>query len=251
MKKCKMAVIITIFALIILGIGSFMFVRGIEKTPVSDEQKHEGIPISNAWSSVNQKKINTINKREISKKEANTPDNPPDNIHQVSSTDNGVSNFVSTSVSISGINEQPNDEEKRKLIEEQDKHCMELMHEHGWYKPEDIPITYDKPQEPATPVGVYLWKKVKGVANPPKRPPEVEERNRELFEALKASSAKNDGMEISRIGKEIHELNNPYQPLSVKINMHLEHIPSAWSKYFFDIANAEQQKIFEEENRQQ
>ena len=69
MKKRKMAVIITIFTLIILGIGSFMFVRGIGKAPVSDEQKYEGIPISNAWSSVNQKKINTINKREISKKE--------------------------------------------------------------------------------------------------------------------------------------------------------------------------------------
>ena len=251
MKKRRAIAMIAIFIVIIIGIGSFVMIKGTKKTPVSDEQKHEPIQASEARSFDNQKNINVMNKREIQNREISTPNNPPNIITPTFSSDGEESNAASTSVYISGINDQPTEEDKKKLMEKQDKRCMELMHEHGWYKPEDIPITYAEPQGPVPSVGVYLWKKVKGVPNPKKKTPEYEAKNRELSAVCVEAFERGDIREFTRIGQELDELIRPYQPLSVRVKMHLAGIPSAWSGYFVNLANVEQQKIFEEENRQQ
>jgi hypothetical protein len=53
MRKHKVIVmILTAFIVIIFGIGSFILVRGIRKTPTSDEQKYESIKAPNAQTSV-------------------------------------------------------------------------------------------------------------------------------------------------------------------------------------------------------
>jgi hypothetical protein len=250
MKKRKMIVLmLTAFIIAIISVGCFIMNNRDKKISISEEQKHRPMQVSGMWDSGNQKKIVAMNRREINKKEANTPSTPPNTINPVSVANNENSNSVNTSVFVSGIGNQLTEEEKRKFIEEQDKHCMELMHERGWYKPEDIPITYTKPQEPTTPAGVYLWEETKGVLYPKKKTPEFEARNRELSAAYMEAFEKGDTKESTRIAQELIEFIRPYQPLSVRVNMHLERIPSSWSKYFLDLANAEQQKIYEGENR--
>lgn len=229
MKKRKTIMIITAFIVIILGLGSFMLVRGIGKTPVSDEQKYEPIKAPNAQTSVKIAATTGDKEKKSNKQmESTTPSSlsiPPVPI--------GDKSGLKT-VTYAG---DPSQQEKvdEDSDEYQEKRCMKLMHERGWYKPEDVTIIYGPSPKNDSPPGVWIWKEVhKGEYAGTEMPAHIKERIKEIDVKIQEAQVKGDEDEVSRLDKEFKELKRPYDN-GVITRMDRCEIPKSWHQYFDDI----------------
>ena len=236
MKKRKTIMIITAFIVIILGLGSFMLVRGIGKTPVSDEQKYEPIKAPNAQTSVKIAATTGDKEKKNNKQmeESTTPSSlsvPP-----VPIADKSELKTVST---YTGDPSQKEKGEGGFSAEEDEKRCIAVMNEQGWYKPEDVPIIYGPVPKNDPPPGVWMWEEVvKGEYAGTEKPAYIKEKLKEIDVKLQEAHAKGDHDEIYRLGMEFSEINRPYQN-SASYTMYLGAIPKSWSPYFKDIFGSE------------
>ena len=123
-----------------------------------------------------------------------------------------------------------------------EKFKLARMHSHGWYKPEDVPITFEKPK--GAPDGVYMWVEYgDGVDKP--IPEYIEERGRELEKELRRAVEMKDAREMFRITKELHELYKPYKS-GIVVNSYFGQIPESWFPYFKDICESITNSIVQE-----
>jgi len=121
-------------------------------------------------------------------------------------------------------------------LEKIEEECLAIMHRMGWYKPEDVPITWAPPPSTSPPPGVYIWWEVVGEGTPRKPPPHVEERSRELGEEIKRAAERGDARRMIELVKELRELNRPYKGEKTKIRMLCKDIPPSWKDYFIKLA---------------
>jgi RNA polymerase sigma-70 factor, ECF subfamily len=127
--------------------------------------------------------------------------------------------------------------------ENDEKRCMAVMHGRGWYKPEDVPITYEPPPKNNPPPGVWIWKEVvKGEYAGTEKPAYIKERNKEIEVKLQEANAKGDYQEAFGLSKEFSELNKPYADYFT-FQMDLNGIPKSWHQYFDDIFKSQSNAI--------
>ena len=142
MRKRKMIVIITAFIVIILAIGSFMLVRGIGKTPMSDDQKYERIQVSETRNPANFTVADNNKEKKSNNQKKESENSSMLSIPPISFADKSEAKAVSASTSSDAVSQK--DKEKGGYSkEEEEKLCLALMHERGWYKPEDVPIIHE------------------------------------------------------------------------------------------------------------
>jgi len=241
MRKRKMVVIITSFIVIILGIGSFMLAGGIRKSAMSDEQKHESIQTSSIRNPVSATATTSDKKKKSNKQMEENPTSPSPSITPAPSADrSGLKTVTYTG--------DPSQQEKGEVTsneeEYQEKRCMEIMHEHGWYKPEDVSITYGSPPENNQSPGAWIWKEdVKGEYAGKEKPAYIKERNKEIEAELQEAEAKGYHQEAFRLSKEFSELNKPYAKDFFIFQINLHDIPKSWHQYFVDIFKFEANTI--------
>lgn len=237
MKRRKTIMIITTFIVLILGLGSFMLVRGIGKTPVSDEKKYEPIKAPIAQTSVKIAATAGDKEKKSNKQMEENTNSSSLSISPAPITDKSEPKTISTYI----IND-PSQKEKGKGVfsaEEEEKRCIARMHERGWYKPEDVPIIYGPVPKNDPPPGVWMWKEVhKGEYAGTEKPAYIKEKLKEIDVKLQEAQAKGDRDEEIRLGKEFSEINKSYEDSSF-YTMFLGSIPKSWSPYFKDIFESE------------
>ncbi len=117
---------------------------------------------------------------------------------------------------------------------------MAIMHQNGWYRPEDVPITYG-PAPNNAPPGVWIEKEVTiATGTGEKPPPHIEARNKEIMEEILMAHERKDIEEINSLISESKELNRQYtRGTSTGWAMSLHSIPHSWMQYFRDVYHAE------------
>jgi len=139
----------------------------------------------------------------------------------------------------------------RKYIDEDgnvtdwEKYSLARMHSHGWYKPEDVPIIYEKPDFNSPQDGVYIWIEEVGGDNNVEPPEYIKGRNRELEEELDRATRRRNGKEVIRIARELAELNEPYRKKVRRLHMFAVSIPKSWEPYFDAIFEIECEASFQ------
>lgn len=127
------------------------------------------------------------------------------------------------------------------LLAKAEEQCLDIMHKHEWYRPEDVSITYGPIPYPNPSPGAYIH--IKSIGGPPrKRPAHVEARNREIKEEMDRAQERGDGKTMMSLMKESSELNRPYDT-SPDIDTHLEAVPPSWAPYFGDIVRREYRRL--------
>ena len=124
-----------------------------------------------------------------------------------------------------------------------EKFKLARMHSHGWYKPEDVPIIYEKPK--GDPDGIYIWVEYVGKGGNKPIPEYVKERGKELTKELNRAVEMKDAREMFRITKELDELYRPYKSW-VRVNAHFGQIPESWFPYFEDIYKSIRDSVVQE-----
>ena len=117
---------------------------------------------------------------------------------------------------------------------------MAIMHQNGWYRPEDVPITYG-PAPNNAPPGVWIEKEVTiATGTGEKPPPHIEARNKEIMEEILMAHERRDIEEINSLISESKELNRPYtRGASTAWISFFQDIPPSWRQYFNNVLDAE------------
>jgi hypothetical protein len=130
-----------------------------------------------------------------------------------------------------------------KQVVDWEKFFLYRMHQNGWSKPEDVPVTYSEPPE-GNPDGVYIWWHEKSYVPPEEIPPHVTKLNRELKGELDRAFRAEDHKEMRRLMKEIRELNAPYPRGGVNFHARMVNIPLSWRSYFKAIVEKEKANLY-------
>lgn len=223
----------------VVGISAFTLGILIDNLLISGQQEHEHEEAPSMHSTVSSAQVVSSNQEREStaddqERESNSDEPQPD-------TSSVRASIPSNDREGNLQSDSDHYKEDSGAEESMEERCLALMHERGWYKPEDIPIIYEPPARINPSPGVYMWRKgsLGNVKQSAKRPPHVEAKIREISNELEKAV---DGKERLALIKELTEINRPYSR-AIKLKMFLDNIPESWAPYFNELFDAEKEKM--------